>query len=88
MITWDETKNAANKAKHGVSFDAAHDFDWETDIIIDRSRHEDGEKRYAAVGNLYGKLHTVIYTWRDDDIRIISLRRSNAKEERTYAETH
>lgn len=88
MIVWDETKNAANVAKHGLSFEAVYSFDWTIDVIIDRSRHEDGEKRYAAVGTLYGKLHTVIFTWRGDDVRIISLRRSNTKEERIYAENH
>ncbi|MDD2324873.1 MAG: BrnT family toxin [Alphaproteobacteria bacterium] len=88
MFIWDDTKNASNKAKHRLSFEAAYDFEWATDIIIDRSRHNDGEKRYAAVGMLYGKLHTVIFTMRGDDIRIICLRRSNTKEEKTYAENH
>jgi uncharacterized DUF497 family protein len=87
MFIWDEKKNAANKEKHGLAFEVVQDFDWEAPVFMDRSRHEDGERRYAAVGNLYGKLHTVIFTLRDEDIRIISLRRSNSKEEKAYAET-
>lgn len=86
MFTWDDAKNASNKAKHGLSFESVYDFDWTNDIIIDRSRHADGEKRYAAVALLQGKLHTVIFTMRGNDIRVISLRRANAKEERAYAE--
>ncbi len=87
MFVWDEAKNAANKSKHGLSFEVVEDFPWEASVIVDRSRHADGEERHAAIGMLYGKLHTVIFTWREDDIRIISLRRANAKEEKAYEET-
>lgn len=87
MFVWDKSKNDANRTKHGLAFEAVHDFDWDDPVIVDRSRHEDGEKRYAAIGLLSGKLHTVIFTHRGDDIRIISLRRSNTKEEKTYDQT-
>lgn len=69
-----------------MTFDAVHVFDWETPVIVDRSRHADEEQHFAAIGMLRGKLHTVIFTHRTDDIRIISLRRSNKGEERTYAQ--
>ena len=87
MFTWDKNKSESNRAKHGIAFEAVHDFDWDDPVIIDRSHHENEEKRYAAIGMLNDKLHTVIFTYRGDDIRIISLRRSNTKEERTYAKT-
>ncbi len=87
MFVWDRRKNDANRAKHGLAFDVVYDFDWDDPVIVDRSRHEDGEKRYAAIGMLNGKLHTVVFTHRSSDIRIISLRRSNTKEEKTYAQT-
>ena len=85
MFIWDEAKSASNKAKHALTFDAVRDFDWETSIRIDRSRlDEDGEPRFAAVGWLYGKLYTIILTYRAEDMRIISLRRANKKEETSY----
>lgn len=87
MFIWDENKSDANRAKHGLSFEAVSDFDWDDPVIVDRSRHEDGEARYAAIGMLNDKLHTVVFTQRNSDIRIISLRRSNRKEENTYAKT-
>ncbi|MDR3425401.1 MAG: BrnT family toxin [Alphaproteobacteria bacterium] len=87
MLVWDEKKCAQNKAKHGLSFDAVYDFDWDTSITLDRSRPDiDGETRWAAVGWLYGKLHTIIFTYRATDLRIISLRRSNKREETDYAQ--
>ena len=87
MFLWDETKNAANRSKHGLGFEAVYDFDWETMVRIDRSRQdEDGEPRFAAIGWLYGKLHTIILTYRNGDARIISLRRANTRGEKIYAE--
>jgi uncharacterized DUF497 family protein len=87
MFTWDKNKSESNRAKHGLAFEAVHDFDWDDPVIIDCCHHENEEKRYAAIGMLKNKLHTVIFTYRGDDIRIISMRRSNMKEERTYAKT-
>ncbi len=84
MFVWDENKSSRNKTKHGLAFDAVRDFDWDDPVILDRSRHVDGEPRFAAINRLYGKLYTVIFTHRADDIRIISLRRSNKAEEKIY----
>lgn len=86
LFEWDETKNARNLAKHGKGFEAVHDFDWATAHVTDRSRHEDGEARYAAVNLFEGKIWTVIFTWRDGRVRIISFRRANKPEEKAYAQ--
>ena len=45
-----------------------------------------GEMRWRAIGYIGEHLHTVIYTVRGDNTRIISLRRANAKEVRTHDE--
>lgn len=84
MFVWDEHKNLANKDKHGLTFEAIHHFDWESSVIVDRSRHADGEKRMVAIGKISNKLHTVIFTHRGHNIRLISLRRSNKAEEKLY----
>jgi len=86
MFVWNENKNIRNQSKHGLNFDAVYVFDWEASVIVDRSRHTDAERRFAAIGLLHGKVHTIIFTHRDDDIRIISLRRANKEEGRTYAQ--
>jgi len=81
---WDDGKNKTNKRDHKIGFEAIFDFDWTSAQIADRSRVVDSEQRFAAIGPMRGKLYTVIYTWRKNTIRIISLRRSNRKEERAY----
>jgi uncharacterized protein len=83
---WDEAKNAANRAKHGIAFESVAGFDWETSVAFERTRKSDSEQRFVAVGQLGGKLYSIIYTWRTGTLRIISMRRSNKAEERAYEE--
>jgi hypothetical protein len=83
---WDTAKNTINRAKHGIGFEALSSFEWDTAGVTGRSRHTDGEARFAAVGKLDGKLFTVIHTWREDRMRIISLRRANKAEEKAYGQ--
>ncbi|NDE89872.1 MAG: BrnT family toxin [Alphaproteobacteria bacterium] len=81
---WDEEKSHINWRKHKIDFAEIEWFDWATALITDRSRSSDKESRFAAVGYMNGKLYTVIYTWRGNCQRIISLRRSNKNEEKAY----
>jgi uncharacterized DUF497 family protein len=82
MFVWDDAKDTVNRVKHGIGFDAARDFD--SVVEFDCTCDADGENHFAMVGYLYGRLHIMIYTEREAVIRIISLRRSNKKEERLY----
>lgn len=87
MFVWDNDKNVSNQKKHGLLFDAVYDFDWEDSIRVERTRTDiDNERRWAAIGLLNKKLHTVILTYRGADVRIISVRRANKGEEKLYAE--
>jgi len=83
---WDEGKRAANLAKHGIDFNEAVDFNWSTAIETLDDRFDYGETRWVALGNLKQRLHVIIYTLRDNSIRIISLRKANLRE-RQYYET-
>lgn len=86
MLTWDENKAAANLAKHGVAFDAVADFDWQTaEITVDRRRAY-GEVRNLATGYIGERLYVLVYVERSDDIRVISLRKANAREVTRYDE--
>jgi uncharacterized DUF497 family protein len=81
----DSTKAAADEAKHNVSFEAAAAvFADRNRIDIDASHDEDGEIRRKAIGLIEGRLFTIVYTTRGDVCRLISARRSNAKEGRIY----
>jgi uncharacterized DUF497 family protein len=85
MYEWDETKRKKNLANHGVDFSAIESFDWEQAIVELDERRDYAETRYAALGSIHGRLHAVIFTIRDGNVRIISLRKANSREVRKWS---
>ena len=80
---WDEAKRRGNIAKHGIDFSAIERFQWSAALIEPDDRHS--EPRFRAFGYIELRLHTVVYTERMGNTRIISIRKSNLKEEDRYA---
>ena len=90
QFEWDESKNQANQAKHGLDFQTAALVFRDPRILsgLDR-RYADVEERWYSIGRIGT---TVIYvahtTWEDEDgeeiIRIISARKATPREERRY----
>ena len=82
---FDSAKDEANRFKHGLRLAfGKRVFDDPTHTVIPSFRHIDGENRYKAVGRVDGKLYTAVYVIRDENTRLISVRRSNASEQRDY----
>jgi uncharacterized protein len=89
VFEWDQAKAASNLAKHGVRFESAVRVFFDNAYVdIDVSRRADAEARQKAVGIIDGRLFTVVYTERQGIARIISARRSNVKESRSYASVY
>ena len=86
-VTWDETKNLANRAKHGVSFEEASVlFSSGVDYleIFDES-HSDEEDRFIAIGLLRKGLVLIVWTEQDENTtRIISARWATKRERARY----
>lgn len=77
---WDEAKDAANLAKHGVSLGAAVRLDWERGAEKVDGRNDYGEIRVIRYAALDGRMHVCAYTLRNNIRRIISLRKANERE--------
>ena len=76
MPTWDERKRRANLERHGLDFEGA-DAIWDNRAVTREDiRHSYGEARLVAFGLLEGEVVVLVYTEREDDIHIISLRRA------------
>ena len=85
-IAFDPDKDAANRAKHGLSLAEAQAFDWAGALTFTDDRQDYGEPRYRSYGMLGVQLHMAAWTPRGSVIRMISLRRANRREARRYAE--
>lgn len=81
---WDEAKRSANRAAHGIDFAAAHRFEWDTARIDPDTRREYGEQRFVAVGRLGLRIHVLVFTPREETVRIVSLRKANQREIKRY----
>jgi uncharacterized DUF497 family protein len=85
---WDPAKAELNLQKHGVSFDeAATVFADPLSMTYYDPDHSLDEDRYLTVGtSRTGRLLIIAHTDRADNVRIISARRTTARERRKYEE--
>ena len=87
QFEWDEKKNKLNYEKHGIYFDEAKEIFSSFVLINKDTRFDYGEARFIAIGELSGVLViVVIYTNRNENIRIISARKASNKEREKYYE--
>ena len=84
MFEWDPSKALENESKHGISFpDTFAVFEDPNALTVEDIRH--GEVRYVTIGmDAFGRVLVVVYTWREDNIRIISARKAVRHEVRQY----
>jgi len=83
---WDEAKRQVNLAKHGVDFELAIGFGFETAVTTEDDRHDYRERRMASLGFIGNRLYCLTFTYRGNAIRIISLRKANDREYRRYGQ--
>lgn len=84
---WDDGKAESNLRLHGISFeDALPVFldPWRLEVEDDREDY--GETRYYAIGMVSDVVLAVIFTWREECVRIISARKATKPEQRKYDE--
>ncbi len=85
-IEFDAKKGAANFTKHGVTFEEAISALFDPCAVCIEDPDAIDEHRWVLIGmNEAGRLITVVYTYRDEAIRIISARKSTRREAKQYA---
>jgi len=81
---YDENKSKINKLKHNISFEEAKEL-WEDPYSFEiPSPQSEDEERFLVFGQIKSKNYTAIITYRDTNVRIISVRRSRQKEIKFY----
>jgi len=84
---WDQEKADLNWKKHGIDFADAIGVFEDAYALTVREEVIQGEQRFATVGmDFVGRIIVVVYTYRGDDIRIISARAATKVERGTYDE--
>ncbi|MGB5632309.1 MAG: BrnT family toxin [Waterburya sp.] len=85
-LEWDENKRRSNLEKHGFDFLDARRVLQDNHLLKQTSYSS--EERWLAVGLLEEVEVTIIYTKRQDKIRIISMRRARHEERRAYRQLY
>ena len=80
---FDPEKSAANKAKYGIDFAEAQEIWTDTDRLEIPARSLD-EPRLQVIGCIGEKTWSAFITYRNEKIRIISVRRARSDEEARY----
>jgi uncharacterized DUF497 family protein len=83
VFQFDHAKSQSNREKHGIDFVAAQLLWLDPHRIEIPARTED-EPRFLLVGRIGGHHWSAVITYRDRDVRIISVRRSREEEVRIY----
>jgi len=85
-IEYDPAKAKSNLKKHGVSFEEATTALYDPMALVQEDTDSIGENRWVLIGlSSQTNLLTVVYTLREEVIRIISARRATRKEAKYYA---
>jgi uncharacterized protein len=82
-LEFDPDKSDANRDKHGFDFESAQALWDDPDLLEIRARTKD-EARFLAVGRIGEKHWSAVVTYRQERVRIISVRRSRQEEVELY----
>lgn len=83
FFEFDERKSEANLAKHGIDFIDTQLL-WKDPDLLEIPAKTLDEPRFLVIGKIHGKHWSAVITYRDETIRIISVRRSRTEEVAFY----
>jgi uncharacterized DUF497 family protein len=79
MFEFDEAKSHSNLQKHGIDFVEAQRL-WDDPNLLEIPAKTIDELRYLLVGAIEATHWSAVVTYRNESIRVISVRRSRAEE--------
>ncbi|MGH8583577.1 MAG: BrnT family toxin [Gammaproteobacteria bacterium] len=82
-FAYDHAKSELNKGKHGIDFEEAQAL-WDDPDLVEVSAKVTDEPRFLVIGMIGGKHWSAVITYRSDNIRLISVRRSRKEEIAIY----
>ena len=82
-IEYDRNKSIQNLEKHGIDFEQAQAL-WNDPRLLEIPARTEQEPRSMLIGKIGGRHWSAIVTYRNNTIRIISVRRSRIAEVNLY----
>ena len=86
-IVWGPDKALSNFNKHGVRFSDAESVLYDPLALTIEDEDAEGEQRFVSLGtDSLSRILVVVYSYRTDQIRLISARKAEKNEKRSYEE--
>jgi len=82
----DASKSKINLDKHGIDFVEAQTL-WEDEDRLEIPARTEDEPRYVLIAALGQKLWSAFFTYRNERIRLFSVRRARKEERELYYES-
>ncbi|MDD4884563.1 BrnT family toxin [Sulfuricurvum sp.] len=86
IFEYDPEKSSSNLLKHGIDFERAQLL-WGDPNALEIQAKSDTESRYARIRKIEEIIWIAFYTYRGDNVRLISVRRTRENEKRIYDES-
>ena len=83
QFEFDQVKSDSNYQKHGIDFIIAQAL-WLDDFYLEVPAKSDDEPRFQVIGLIGDKHYSAFITYRDECIRIISVRHARKEEVAMY----
>ncbi len=80
---FDAAKSESNRTKHGIDFDEAQVL-WNDPMLLEIPVKTDDVPRYLVIGIIDGKHWSAVITYREANVRLISVRRARKEEVALY----
>lgn len=83
MFEFDDNKSRNNLEKHGIDFLEAQKL-WDDQNLLKIEARTEDEPRFLVIGKIEANFWSAVITFRDSNIRIISVRKSRKEEIELY----
>ena len=84
-IVWDPEKARINLEKHGMRFSDAEIVLYDPHALTQEDKDAVNEQRFVTIGmDAIGRVLIVVYTYRGEDIRLMSARSATKRERESY----
>ncbi len=80
---FDDKKSSSNLKKHGIDFVTAQAL-WNDPDLLEVQAISDNESRFLIIGRINSRHWSAVITYRENNIRLISVRRSRKSEVELY----
>lgn len=83
-LEWDDAKRSATLSERGLDFSDAEFIFTGRCVTMPDQRKDYGEVRYLTFGELQERVVVICWTWRGENLRVISMRKANEREIQAY----